>query len=129
MKNFIFVFLLETENSAKLNQNSCKFKGVCIYDKHWSQARHSYHKGVSEVFQETLPGLPPRKEIEYKIEIIGTLPKPTPIYKLSPLEDKTLKKHLTETMDKNLRRVSKSPFGAAVFFFQKKDGSLRLVTD
>ena len=32
-------------------------------------------------------------------------------------------------MDKNLIRVSKSPFGAAVFFVQKKDGSLRLVTD
>ena len=32
-------------------------------------------------------------------------------------------------MDKNLIRVSKSPFGAAVFFVQKKDGSLRLVTN
>ena len=81
-------------------------------------------KEFADVFQETLPGLPPRREIEHKIEIIGTLPKPTPIYKLSPLEDKTLKKHLTEAMDKNLIRVSKSPFGAAVFFVQKKDGSL-----
>ena len=32
-------------------------------------------------------------------------------------------------MDKNLIRVFKSPFGAAVFFVQKKDGSLRLVTN
>ena len=32
-------------------------------------------------------------------------------------------------MDKNLIRVSKSPFGAAVFFVQKKDGFLRLVTN
>ena len=50
------------------------------------------------------------------------LPKPTPIYKLSPLEDKTLKKHLTEAMVKNLIKGSKSPFGTAVFFIQKKDG-------
>ena len=32
-------------------------------------------------------------------------------------------------MDKILVRAFKSPFGAAVFFIQKKDGSLCLVTD
>ena len=32
-------------------------------------------------------------------------------------------------MNQNLIQVSKSPYGAAVFFVQKKDGSLRLVTD
>ena len=37
--------------------------------------------------------------------------------------------HLTEAMDKNLIKVSKSPFGAAFFFVQNKDGSLRLVTN
>ena len=67
--------------------------------------------------------------MEHKIEIIGTIPKPSAIYKLSPLEDKTLKEHLSKAFKKNLIRVSKSPFGAAVFFVHKKNGSLRLVTD
>ena len=130
MKDFIFVRLVETENSAKLNLNSCKFEGVYFY-KISTETKLDIPiiKEFTDVFQETLPGLPPRREIEHEIKIIGTLPKPTPIYKLSPLEDKTLKKHLTEAMDKNLIRVSKSPFGAAVFFVQKKDGSLRLVTN
>ena len=79
--------------------------------------------------KETLPGLPPCREVEHKIEIIGTIPKPLAIYKLSPLEDKTLKKHLSEALKKNLIHVSKSPFGAAVFFVHKEDGSLRQVTD
>ena len=130
MKDFIFVRLVETENSAKLNLNSCKFEGVYFY-KISTETKLDIPiiKEFTDVFQEALPGLPPRREIEHEIEIIGTLPKPTPIYKLSPLEDKMLKKHLTEAMDKNLIRVSKSPFGAAVFFVQKKDGSLRLVTN
>ena len=57
------------------------------------------------------------------------LPKPTFIYKLSPLEDETLRNHLNNALNKTLIQVSKSPYGAAVFFVQKKDGSLRLVTD
>ena len=64
-----------------------------------------------------------------KIEIVGTLQKPTPIYNLSPLEDKMLKKHLTEAIEKNLIRDFKPPFGAAVFFVQKKDGPLCLVSN
>ena len=36
-------------------------------------------KEFADVFQETLPGLPFRREIEHKIETIGTVPKPTPI--------------------------------------------------
>ena len=48
--------------------------------------------------------------------------KPSSIYKLSLFEDKALKKHLTEAMDKNLIRVSKSPFGAAVFLFKRRIG-------
>ena len=31
MKDFIFVCLVETENSAKLDLNSCKFEGVYFY--------------------------------------------------------------------------------------------------
>ena len=73
-------------------------------------------KEFLNVFQESLPGLPPCREIERKIKIIGALPKPSPIYEFFPLNNKKLKKHLSEAMRKNLIRVSKSFFGAAVLF-------------
>ena len=81
------------------------------------------------MLRETLPGLPPRREVEHNIKIIGNIPKPSAIYKLSPFEDQKLNEHLSKALKKNLIRVSKSPFGAAVFFVQKRNGSLHLVTD
>ena len=76
MKDFIFVHLVETENSAKLNLNSCKYKGVYFY-KISTETKLGIPiiKEFADVFQETLPGLPPRREIKHKIKIIGTLPK------------------------------------------------------
>ena len=67
--------------------------------------------------------------MEHKIKILGTIPKPLANYKLSPLKDKTLKEHLSKALKKSPIRVSKSPYGAAVFFVKKKDGSLCLVMD
>ena len=81
------------------------------------------------MLRETLPGLPPFREVEHKIKIIGTIPKPSAIYNLYPLEYKTLKEHLSKDLKKNIIRVSKSPFGRADFIVHKKDGSLRLVMD
>ena len=57
------------------------------------------------------------------------MPKPAPIYKLTSLEDKMLKEHILDALDKGLIRNSRAPWGAAIFFVQKKDGSLRLVTN
>ena len=50
-------------------------------------------------------------------------------YKISPLEDEVLKKHLFEALKKNLIYMSKFFYGAIVFFIKKKDSSLHLVTD
>ena len=50
---------------------------------------HSITEGFSKVFKEKLPGLPPYNKVEHAIKLIGTLYKPSPIYKLSPLEDQT----------------------------------------
>ena len=82
-----------------------------------------------EVFQETLQGLPPPKDIEHTIELKGSLPNAQPIYKLTPQEDNTLRKYLKEALQKGLIWPSKSLFGAAVFFVAKKDGLLCLFTD
>ena len=92
MKDFIFVCLVETKLSPKSNLDTCTFKGIHFYKVSTSANSDSpIIKEFPDVFQETLPGLPPCREIEHKIEILGTLPKPSPIYKLSPLEEETLR--------------------------------------
>ena len=84
-------------------------------------------KEISDVFKKQ-SGLPPCRETEHKIEILGTLPKPTPIYKCS-----TFKDEISEILKKRYDQESYSsvlnPYIAAVIFVYKKDGSLRLVTD
>ena len=131
MEDYIFIKIVEMEeNNNNINFDKCNFETIHFYKV--GTAEHDnvpITKEYSDVLKETLPGLPPCREVEHKIEIIGTIPKPSAIYKLSPLKDKTLKEHLSKALEKNLIRVSKSPFGAAVFFVHKKDGSLRLVTD
>ena len=74
MKDFVFVRLVETDNSAKLSLDSCKFEGVYFYKiSTETKLDISIIKEFANVFQETLPGLPPRREIEHKIEINGTI--------------------------------------------------------
>ena len=135
MEDYVFIKIVEMEENNNNNNNNINFDKCNFETIHFYKVGTAEHDDVpitkeySDVLKETLPGLPPRREVEHKIEIIGTIPKPSAIYKLSPLEDKTLKEHLSKALEKNLIRVSKSPFGAAVFFVHKKDGSLRLVTD
>lgn len=48
---------------------------------------------------------------------------------MTPAKYDALHAHLANVLEKGLIRALKSPYGAAVFFVAKKDGSLRLVTD
>ena len=63
-----------------------------------------------------LPRLPFWHEVEYTIELIGTLSKLSPIYKLSPFKDQILQQHLKEALEKRLIYTPKSPYSVAVFF-------------
>ncbi|KAA3466629.1 DNA/RNA polymerases superfamily protein [Gossypium australe] len=82
------------------------------------------------VFSEELPGLPPIREVEFGIELVpGTTPISVTPYSMAPLELKELKVQLQELTDKGFARPSYSPWGAAVVFVKKKDGSLRLCID
>src|SRR5262249_24839305 len=83
-----------------------------------------------DVFPEDLPGLPPKREIEFNIELLpGTnLISITP-YRMAPIELKELKVQLQDLLDKGFIRPSSSPWGAPVLFVKKKDGSLRLCID
>ncbi|GJY10387.1 putative reverse transcriptase domain-containing protein [Tanacetum coccineum] len=83
-----------------------------------------------EVFSDDLSGLPPIREIEFRIELIlrATLVAKYP-YHLAPSEMEELSGQLKELQDKGFIRPSSSPWGAPVLFVKKKDGSFRMCID
>jgi len=84
----------------------------------------------SDVFPEDLPGLPPDRDIEFKIDLIpGTAPISRRPYRMPPDELVELKKQLQELLEKGLIRPSSSPWGCPAPFVKKKDKSLRMCVD
>ncbi|KAK1423842.1 hypothetical protein QVD17_19151 [Tagetes erecta] len=84
----------------------------------------------SDVFPEELPGIPPSREVEFRIDLIpGAAPVAKSPYRLAPSEMKELMKQLQELLDKGFIRPSFSPWGAPVLFVKKKDGTLRMCID
>ncbi|GJT77518.1 putative nucleotidyltransferase, ribonuclease H [Tanacetum coccineum] len=83
-----------------------------------------------EVFPDDLSGLPPVREIEFRIELIpGATPVAKSPYRLAPSELEELSGQLKELQDKGFIRPSSSPWGAPVLFVKKKDGSFRMCID
>ncbi|KAK8652165.1 hypothetical protein V6N13_061187 [Hibiscus sabdariffa] len=61
-------------------------------------------------FPEELPGLPPTREVEFRINIQpGTNPVFITPYRMTPIELKELKKQLEELQSKGFIRLSASP--------------------
>ncbi|GJT11484.1 hypothetical protein Tco_0858526 [Tanacetum coccineum] len=83
-----------------------------------------------EVFLDDLPGLPPPKQVEFRIDLV---PRVAPVahapYRLSPSKMKDLSEQLREQLEKGFIRPSSSPWGASVLFLKKKDGSFRMCND
>ena len=74
--------------------------------------------------------LPAHKPYDHEIPLAkGTMPPFGPIYSLSELELKTLKKYLEDNLASGFIKPSTSPAGAPILFVKKKDGSLRLCVD
>ncbi|GJS32121.1 putative reverse transcriptase domain-containing protein [Tanacetum coccineum] len=83
-----------------------------------------------DVFPEDLPGLPPTRQVEFRIDLVpGVAPVARAPYRLAPSEMKELSKQLQELSDKGIIRPSSSPWGAPVLFVKKKDGSFRMCID
>ncbi|KAF5772019.1 putative nucleotidyltransferase, Ribonuclease H [Helianthus annuus] len=83
-----------------------------------------------EVFPEELPGLPPDRQVEFRIDIIpGAAPIARAPYRLAPTEMKELRTQLDDLLAKGFIRPSSSPWGAPILFVKKKDGSMRLCID
>jgi hypothetical protein len=84
----------------------------------------------SDVFPDDLPGMPPERVIEFKIELQpGTAPMAKALYKMPLVELKGLKIQLQGLLDKGYIRPSTSPWGCSALFIEKKDKELRLCVD
>ena len=80
-----------------------------------------------DVFPDDLPGLPPDRDIEFKIELVpGTAPISRRPYRMPPNELAELKVQLQDLLEKGLIRPSASPWSCPAIFVKKKDKSLRM---
>ncbi|XP_049397400.1 uncharacterized protein LOC125861582 [Solanum stenotomum] len=80
-----------------------------------------------EVFPENISGLPPKREVEFPIELIpGSTPISITPYRMAPAELRELKAQLQELLEKGFIRPSVSLLGALALFVKKKDDTLRL---
>nr|GEW26973.1 putative reverse transcriptase domain-containing protein [Tanacetum cinerariifolium] len=83
-----------------------------------------------EVFQDDLSGLPPIREINFRIELIpGATPVAKSPYRLTPSELEELTGQLKELQDKGFIQPSSSPWRTSVLFAKKKYGSFRMCID
>ncbi|GJX12525.1 putative reverse transcriptase domain-containing protein [Tanacetum coccineum] len=83
-----------------------------------------------DVFPEELPGIPPERQVEFRIDLIpGATPIAKAPYRLALSEMKELMSQLQELLDKGFIRPSSSPWGAPILFVKKKDGSMRMCID
>ncbi|WMV44485.1 hypothetical protein MTR67_037870 [Solanum verrucosum] len=84
---------------------------------------------VSE-FPNNVPGVPPKREIGFGIDIIpDTRPISILPYRMALVELKELKKQMKNLPEKGFIRPSVLPWGAPVLFMRKKDGSLIMYID
>ena len=83
-----------------------------------------------DVFPDELPGLPPPREVEFRIEFHpGTSPISMTPHRMASVELQELKVQIQELLGKGFIRPSTSPWGALVLFAKKKDKTLRLYID
>ena len=96
-----------------------------------SSNKHPLLHEYADVFPSDLPtGLPPRRDIDHKIEVLpGSEPPSRATYKMSPKELDELKKIIQELLEHGFIQPSISPYGAPVLFVKKKDGSIRMCVD
>ncbi|GJS73892.1 putative reverse transcriptase domain-containing protein [Tanacetum coccineum] len=74
-----------------------------------------------DVFPDDLPGLPPPRQVEFRIELVpGAAPVARAPYHLASSELKELSGQLKELSEKGFIRPSSSPWGAQCFLLRRK---------
>ncbi|GKE80614.1 putative reverse transcriptase domain-containing protein, partial [Tanacetum coccineum] len=82
------------------------------------------------VFPKELSGLPPSREVEFRIDLIpGVVPVAKSPYRLAPTKMQEMSNQLKELQEKGFMRPSSSPWGTQVLFVKKKDGSFCMCID
>jgi hypothetical protein len=83
-----------------------------------------------DMFPDDLPGMPPNRAIEFKIELQpGTAPVYKRPYPMVLNEMAELKTQLQELLDKGYIQPSCSPWGCPALFVAKKDNTRHLCID
>ena len=83
-----------------------------------------------DVFPGEVPGLPPKREVEFSIDLVpGAGPVSIAPYRMAPAKLVELKKQIEELLEKQFIRPNASPWGAPVLLVKKKDGGSRLCVD
>jgi hypothetical protein len=91
---------------------------------------HPILREYKYVFPEEVSGLPPRRNIDFSIELVpGAVSMSRTPYRMSTPKLFELKMQLKEMWDKGYIQPSVSPWGAPAFFVKKKDATLRLCID
>ena len=87
-------------------------------------------RGYSDVFSEEILGLPPKRELDFTIELVpDAVPNSEVPYRTNILELNELKSQLKELIDKKYIIPNVSPWGAPIIFIKNKDGTMRLCID
>ncbi|KAI3802553.1 hypothetical protein L1987_30689 [Smallanthus sonchifolius] len=128
--------MLKTINCMKAHKYLRK--GYCAFLAHIVEKKPEERRledipivrDYSEVFPEELPGIPPSRQVEFRIDLVpGAAPVVRSPYRLAPSEMQELSSQLQELLDKGFIRPSFSPWGAPVLFVKKKDGTFRMCID
>jgi hypothetical protein len=78
-----------------------------------------------DVFPEDLPGLPPKRDVEFVIELkLGMAIISKRSYRMPPNELAELKTQLQDLLEKGFIRPSSSLWGCPAIFVKKKDQTL-----
>ena len=125
--------LISPISARCLLQKGCKGYLAHVVDTRSSEVRLEdllVVRDFLDVFPNDLPGLPPKREIDFPIDLVpSTAPISLPTYTMASAELKELKTQLQELVDKGFIRPSMSPWGAPVLFVKKKDDTWRLCID
>ncbi|KAK1427869.1 hypothetical protein QVD17_16567 [Tagetes erecta] len=115
-----------------LKKGYCAFLAHVVEDKPEERRVENIPivRDFPEVFPEDLPGIPPPRQVEFRIDLVpGAAPIAKSPYRLAPSELQELSDQLQELLDKGFIRPSFSPWGAPVLFVKKKDGTFRMCID
>jgi hypothetical protein len=111
------------------------YKEACFNTNEHDESLPSVVVSLLQEYEDMFPndvpsGLPPIRDIEYKIDFVpgATIPN-RPAYKSNPEETKELQRQVEELLAKGHVRESMSPCVVPVLLVSKKDGTWRMCVD